>query len=330
MDQVFELIPSLSCQGQLAVTALVRQLCENEGVDVPHGALSLRLPTLAEGVPMWEAWMVSQYRPGTARLYAYCVCRILAADPSPTSLSIQQHQASQLIKGISATAVKSDLKALKSFFGYLCAEGLWPDNPVRAVKPPKVPRRLVISPSFEEVAKLLSVVDNSKMATLLCLAIDAGIRFREATSLTWGRINLDRRTVNVIGKGDRERVVLISSLTCEMLQRMRGAGDLPGDLVFPSRSIEGWDNRGANRILARLCRKAGIKKYTCHQFRHFFATHTIQHGGDLIAVSEILGHVWPSTTVDFYVNTDPERIRDTHERCSPFAELNGLALGVSA
>ncbi|GAI42135.1 unnamed protein product, partial [marine sediment metagenome] len=231
----------------------------------------------------------------------YCFCKsLLDEDPAPTSLSIQQRQASHLIRGTSPTAVKSELKALKSFFGYLWEQGLWPDNPVKNMRPPKVPRREVKAPSPDEVMKLLSVVDTPKLSAMLTLFLDTGIRFGELAGLTWDRVDLGNREITVIGKGDKERTIPISPMVCTILESIKNNHAQPDDLVFPSRSIEGWDNRNANRSLARLCRKAGIKKYTCHQFRHFFATYTLERGGEgiLKAVSEMLGHASASTTVD--------------------------------
>lgn len=77
------------------------------------------LKTLEEGVPLWEALMVPQYRPGSIRLYTHYLRRLLSEDPRPMALSIQKRQATKLRRGASPTAVKNELKALKGFFGYL-------------------------------------------------------------------------------------------------------------------------------------------------------------------------------------------------------------------
>lgn len=321
MKGILEFVEHLSAPSREVVKALIRQLCENEGINVPSEAAP-GLQNLEEGIPLWETWMMSQYSPGSARLYSHYVRRLIAEDPAPTSLSIQQRQASQLIRGTSATAVKSEMKALKSFFGYLWDQALWLDNPVKNMKPPKVPRREVKAPSPDEVMKLLSVVDTPKLSAMLTLFLDTGIRFGELAGLVWERVNLDNREITVIGKGNKERTIPISPLVCTILEKMKNNHAVSSERVFPSQSIEGWDNRDANRSLARLCRKAGIRKYTCHQFRHFFATYTLEHGGERIlkAVSEMLGHAQTSTTVDFYLHTDKARIRKAHEEHTPFAQ----------
>lgn len=321
MEKIFELVDHLPMPSREVVKALIRQLCENEGINVPLEPAA-GLQSLEEGIPLWEAWMVSQYAPSSRRVYTYYVRHFLSEDPRPTFLSIQQRQSAELLKGASPTAVKNELKALKSFFGYLHDQGLWFEDPVKNMRPPKVPRREVKAPSLEEVVKLLSVVDTPKLTAMLNLFLDTGIRFGELAGLTWGRVDLAGREITVIGKGNKERTVPISPITCAILEKVKNNHAQPDDLVFPSRSIEGWDNRDANRSLARLCRKAGIKKYTCHQFRHFFATHTLEHGGEgiLKAVSEMLGHASTSTTVDFYLHTDKARIRKAHDEHGPLAQ----------
>ena len=320
MEKFFELIPSLSPQSQQLVKAMIRQLCENEGINLPREP-ALGLQTLEEGLPLWESWLVGQsYSKGSVRLYTYYVGHLLRRDTAPTPLSVQKRLSNQLLRGISPTAVKSEFKALKSFFGYLHDQGLWPENPVRTLKPPRVPKREVKAPSPEEVLKLLSVADRPKLVAMLILFLDTGIRFSELSHLKWERVNFDSGEITVIGKGNKGRTIPISPIAGAILQSLKNGHAHSDDLVFPSRSIEGWDNRDANRSLARLCRKAGIKKYTCHQFRHFFATYTLQRGGDLKAVSEILGHAQTSTTVDFYLHTDKARIKKTHDEHAPFAQ----------
>ncbi len=78
MENFFELIPSLSPQSQELVKTMIRQLCENEGINLPREP-ALGLQTLEEGLPLWESWLVGQsYSKGSVRLYTYYVSRFLA------------------------------------------------------------------------------------------------------------------------------------------------------------------------------------------------------------------------------------------------------------
>ena len=321
MEKLFESIDHLTPQSQQAVRVLVRQLCENEGINIPpdQGA---HMRDLMEGITLWEAWMVPQCQPGTIRLYKRYIKLLLTYDPKPTAFSIQQRQAAELLGGMSATAVKNEYKAIKSFFTFIYDQGLCPSNPVKGIKPPRVPRREVKAPSPDDVRKLLAVVDTPKLGAMLALFLDTGIRFSELACLTWEQVNLDTPEITVIGKGNKERTIPISPLICDILGKMISDLDKHGyPFVFPSQSISGWDNRDANRSLARLCRKAGIKKYTCHQLRHFFANFTMEHGGEgaLAALSAMLGHSDRSTTVDYYLDADKKKIKEVHGAHTPFS-----------
>lgn len=319
MEKTFELIPSLSVPSQRLVKALVKQLCENEGINVPLTP-ALGLQTLAEGIPMWEASLVGSYSPQSIRLYKHYVTHLLVDDPAPTSLSIQSHLADRLLNNASPAAVRNELKALRNFFTYLHEQGLWYQDATRGVKAPKLAEREVKAPSANEVAKILSAIDMPKLKVMIVLASDSGFRYGELAPLTWDQVDFENAEATVIGKGNKERTVPLSPISLAALESIKRISD-GTNLVFPSKSIEGWDNRDANRSLAKFCKKAGVKKYTCHQFRHFFATYSLRDGADLKSISEILGHADVSTTLKYYYHTDKAMVRREHDRHSPFSQL---------
>lgn len=324
-NDVMAVVEDLSPPSQEAVRALIKQLCENEGLNYPHAAAP-GLQTLEEGLPHWKYHLIGQgYSPGTIRMYTGYTQKFLDAGIAPHPLSTQQYLAAHLINGISAAAVKNELKSLKSFFSFLYAQGLWPSDPTKGLKPPKLPKREIKAPSAEEVAKILAAVDMHKLKVMLVLFGDSGFRFGELARLEWERVDLENREVTVVGKGDKERTVPLSPIGCMALQSIKDLGN-GGKRVFPSKSIEGWDNKDANRSLAKFCKKAGVRKYTCHQFRHFFATSSLQAGADLKTISEILGHADPSTTVKFYAHTSKARMKKQQELRSPFMASQQLLL----
>jgi site-specific recombinase XerD len=318
MKDMMAVVDGLSPPSQEAVRALIKQLCENEGINYPHAAAP-GLQTLDEGLSYWNSHLIGQgYSPRSIKVYRFYIDKFLDAGIAPNALSVQQYLAEHLMSGISAAAVKNELKALKSFFSYLYAQGLWPNEPTRNLKPPKLPKREIKSPAAEDVAKVLSEVDNPKLKVLLVLFGDAGFRFGELVRLEWDRVDLQNHEVTVIGKGDKERTVPLSLISCIALQSIKELAN-GGNRVFPSTAVGGWDNSNVNKSLARICKKAGVKKFTCHQLRHFFATFSLQHGADLKTISEILGHSDPSTTVRFYAHTSKLRMKRQQETRSPFS-----------
>lgn len=333
MRSVLEAVQSLSPASQQAVRALVRQLCENEGVVLPSGDAP-RLESLAEGIEPWIAYLVSQgFSPRSVKLYVSCVNGFLRCGLSATALDIQRYLAHLRSGGMSVAGVKNQLKSLKSLFRFLSGNGLWPGDPTRNIKTPRERRTEVRPPTQDEVSRILAAVNSPKLRVALILMADSGFRFGELATLGWDRVDLEKRQANVVGKGDKERTVPLSVVSCAALRWLRETTSDGRDLVFPSRSARGWDNRNVNKALGRYCAKAGVRKCTCHQFRHFFATQMLQHGADLKTVSEILGHTDPSTTVKFYAHTDGTRIRNEHSLHSPLAhpvrtEPHGLETGL--
>ncbi len=114
MEIIFDLIPRLSTHSQQAVKALIRQLCENEGINPPSESAPA-LQASEEGIPLWQASLVCQsYSTSSIRLYTHYVRRLLDQYPVPTPLSIEKHLSEQLLRRASATAVKNELKARAS------------------------------------------------------------------------------------------------------------------------------------------------------------------------------------------------------------------------
>jgi integrase len=177
------------------------------------------------------------------------------------------------------------------------------------LKHPKIVKEEKACPTPGEMVKFLAVLaiaKNPRAKLMMSLFINTGIRFDELVTLNWGKINLEQREISVLGKGRKWRTVPISPPLRDFLAELRNEHD-DSELLFPTKSKKGkWDNSDANKMIARLCRRAGIKRYTCHQFRHYFATHTLKASARIKVVQELLGHAQASTTYDFYDHTSEE------------------------
>jgi len=309
---------------------LLRQLCERENIAIAHEAAP-GLQTPAGGVGLWEASLIQQgYSKETIRVYALLVRRYLEDDPTPTTLSIMQTLAGKIQRGLSLRGVANWLKALKSFFGFLKVEGLWPHDPTASIKPPKLDRKERAVPREEEVSKLLATLacdrdirrNKKKLTAWLVALITTGARRTELASLTWDRVDFEHLEITLHGKGNKDRTVPILPLTATVLQEWHQTLTEGEPQVFPTSDKRGvWDTTASNNMITRLCRKAGIKRYTAHQFRHFFATYVLEHAGEgsIKAVSELLGHANPGITLNFYIHTSKQRIAKVYREAAPLA-----------
>lgn len=208
MDE--QLQPSISALRQLSppsqelVVNLIRQLAERENIAVPLTPTT-GLQTPADGMELWESHLTAQnWSRNTIKTYKTLLTTYLKEDPTPTTLSIKQNLAKKM-QTMSPTGVGNYIRALKSLFGFLRAEGLWPQDPAAPIKRPKVGKKEREIPTEEEVTKLLTTLYNDQdsrrnkpkaMAWIITL-VTTGMRRSELASLRWDRI--DFKTVIFAG-----------------------------------------------------------------------------------------------------------------------------------
>jgi integrase/recombinase XerC len=232
--------------------------------------------------------------------------------------------------GRSRRTVARKLSAARTFFRFLHLEDRIPHNPTRAVRAPKVDRRL---PGHLSAADMRAVFDeaesrageNTLQATrdllVLELLYGSGLRLSELHGLDLDA--LDRKTgqVRVMGKGSKERIVPVTRKSLAALERYEPrraeVGSAGGAVLVNARG--GRLSRRSIQEAVRRCLEAtaGARGLSAHALRHSFATHLLEQGADLLAVKELLGHVSLSTT-RIYTHTTKERLlrvyRDAHPR----------------
>jgi len=170
--------------------------------------------------------------------------------------------------------------------------------------------------SREELEMLIGAM-SPKHQAIFYIMWNAGLRKKEVTALRWAEINFEEGVILVKeGKGGYQRLVPMSPrvkaalLTWRGILSTKGAGQDPGALVFPSR-VGGGAIGDLRHPIKYTMEKTGIKKrVTPHMLRHSFATHTLDAGGDLRSIQELLGHKDIQTT-QIYTHVSLSRKRDT-------------------
>ena len=337
-EKVKELVDRLSPRSQQLMLTMAEELAQNEGISLSSDHPNT-FTDLATAIPLWEDDLSSkEYSDRSIQTYSYWVKRILAAVPEPTYLSLTHHLA-QLRKGegqkkgISANTRKIMTKALKSFFGFLYDQGLVRQNPAQKLRHPKVDRTVPVYPEKEEVGQMLAAIgqsnllddkDKLKLALLILVPGGTGVRFIELAKLSWNNINFDRQEFKVMGKGRKERIIPMLPQIAGLLSAWREYS--PGELVFPTNSKHGRiDPADTNRMLKRLAKRAGVRPFSIHKLRHYFATYALSRGADLKLISEILGHASIAITGDTYRHVLTGEIDKTMAKFSPVAGIT-LAL----
>ena len=177
---------------------------------------------------------------------------------------------------------------------------------------PRTVQKLPLILSQEEVARILTAPPYLKSRALLMTIYAAGLRRSEVASLRVRDIDSARMTITVHqGKGQKDRVVMLSPVLLEMLRRY-WRQHKPKEWLFPGEKpdqpISGNDVFG---VFHNAVRRAGITKKVCpHSLRHSFATHLLESGTDLRTIQILLGHRSLKTT-SRYLHVSQQQVRAT-------------------
>ena len=250
-----------------------------------------------------------------------------------SSADLRAYLASLGRRGLSPRTAARRLSTLRQFHKFLYAEGLRGDDPAAALDGPRQGRRLPKVLSESEVERLLAAArgragpEGTRRLALLELLYASGLRVSELISLPLAAVRRDPRVIFVRGKGGRERLVPLGEPA-----RAAVAAYLPlrrhflpeqaeSPWLFPSGGREGHLTRQrVGQLLKALAVEAGIArdKVSPHVLRHAFATHLLDHGADLRALQQMLGHADISTT-QIYTHVLDERLKTLVQDRHPLA-----------
>ncbi|MBP9200691.1 MAG: site-specific tyrosine recombinase XerD [Gemmatimonadales bacterium] len=230
--------------------------------------------------------------------------------------------------GLSAATIRRQASAIRTYYGFLIAEGRVEQDPSDRLEMPRRGRRLPDTLSVAEMEAMLAAPDaDAPLAwrdrALLELGYGAGLRVSELCGLTIPDLLLAEGLVRVLGKGSKQRLVpvgrsVIGAVSVYLHQVRPGLDHgASRDRVLLNARGAPLSRVGAWGIVKRLARVAGIRKrVTTHTLRHSFATHLLEGGADLRAVQEMLGHADLSTT-QIYTHVDREYLRSVHRQFHP-------------
>jgi integrase/recombinase XerD len=232
---------------------------------------------------------------------------------------------------LSSESVYLEIAALRAFYRFAEGEKILPANLADNLSFPRRWKRLPKALTSREIEQMLAP-ETPETPQRLCdqavleLAYASGLRLAELRQLRLEQLRLEAGFINVIGKGNKERVVPIGRKGVVALQRYLEAAR--PKLVHPRSPANVFlTKRGTPfapvtlwlRIKQRA-RRAGIASrpggITPHMLRHSFATHLLEHGADLRVIQELLGHASISTT-EVYTHLAGQRLRDVHRKYHP-------------
>ena len=244
-------------------------------------------------------------------------------------------------RGIDKSSMSRKLSAIRSFYRFLLNEGILEHSPIpingtgrkgeRSTLSPKQEKRLPVFLTEAEMARLINTPDLQKPEgmrdkAILELLYASGLRISEVWQTNLDSLNLDSHEVRVIGKGDKERVVLIgipaiTALTNYINQaRPQLLNKRNNNALFVNYQGRRLSMRGMQKMLKHYAAANGLEKNVHpHVLRHTFATHMLDGGADLRVVQELLGHADLSST-QIYTHVTKQQARKVYLTAHPMAQ----------
>ncbi len=229
--------------------------------------------------------------------------------------------------GLSPRSVQRRLSAVRSFYSFLIREGVVRANPAVDVRAPKLPRRLPQALDADQMGRLLAVqvetpLDARDLA-MMELFYSSGLRLAELVQLDLAQLDLADRTVRVLGKGRKTRIVPVGSKALAALRAWlteRASLASPDtQALFVGRNGGRLGARAVQLRVAAAARRQGLPMGVHpHLFRHSFATHLLESSQDLRGVQELLGHADISTT-QVYTHLDFQHLARIYDAAHPRA-----------
>ncbi len=230
---------------------------------------------------------------------------------------------------IDARSINRKISTLKSYFKFLMKSGSLEKDPMKKVQSPKISKRL---PVFVEEKNIQDFISSFPFAddyqgilnkTILILFYSTGMRLNELVNLNVSDIDFYNQSIKVLGKGNKERLIPFGGELNELLKeylRMRKKNfDPKTEKLLLTDKGQNIYHRLVYRIInQQLQALTTIEKKSPHVLRHSFATHMLNHGADINAIKEILGHANLSAT-QVYTHNTIEKLKDIYKLAHPKA-----------
>jgi site-specific recombinase XerD len=282
---------------------------------------------------------IVEYRRNATELLTFLVAR--GVDwRTPSRTVLRAYLTTLADRSLAPSSVAGRLAAGRSFYRHALRNGLVETDPLAGIRGPRRAQRLPRVLSVDEAAALVTAprraasADDAlarRDAAMLELLYATGMRISELGGLTLDRLDLDRRRLRVVGKGNKERQLLFGAPAAGALRAYLAIGrpalaarsGAATASVFLNARGGALGVRGARLVVARWVEAVGVSERTSpHTLRHSFATHLLEGGADLRVVQELLGHANLQTT-QIYTHLSDATLRSAYRDAHPRARRTG-------
>jgi integrase/recombinase XerC len=246
---------------------------------------------------------------------------------SITAPFIRSWMASLKEQKVSSKSINRKISSLKSFFKYLLRMELLDKSPMAGIISPKSGKRLPVYVEEKDMKLLLEHMefpDDWRGRTdrlLITIFYHTGVRLTELVSLKNGQVDMAAATIRVIGKGNKERMIPLSTSLVDEIrlyqdEKYRSGRDPSPALLVNIQGKPLYVKYAYLAVKKYLSQVTTLDKKSPHVLRHSFATHLMNHGADLNSVKELLGHSSLAAT-QLYTHNSIEKLREVHKKNHP-------------
>jgi len=233
-------------------------------------------------------------------------------------------------KDASKATISRKLSALRSFYNYLYKNNLVDKNYFTSIKNPKKEKGLPKLVKEIDIDKMFMIPDirnplGQRNQLIIRMLYATGVRVSELVNICIKDININDHTIRILGKGDKERIVIFGNNTLEILNLYLNNGRYKlskgdNDYLFLNKDGNQLSDRYVRNIIDDIIFKASIQMHVSpHMLRHTFATEMLNNGSDLVSVKEMLGHESLNTT-SIYTHVSDDKIREVYNKSHPRAK----------
>ena len=230
---------------------------------------------------------------------------------------------------MSKATISRRLSSLRSFYDYLYNNGFVSKNYFVNIKNPKKDKGLPKLVGDIDIDKMFLVPDTreplgQRNLLIIRMLYATGIRVSELVNIKISDIDIIDRTILILGKGNKERIVVFGNNTKEILDLYLNSGRYKlskgnNDYLFLNKDGNKLSDRYVRNIINDIIVKASISMHVSpHMLRHTFATGMLNNGADLVSVKEMLGHESLNTT-SIYTHVTDDKIREIYDKAHPRA-----------
>jgi len=233
-------------------------------------------------------------------------------------------------KNVSRATISRRLSSLRSFYNYMYNNGIIDKNYFAMIKNPKKEKNLPKFVKDIDIDKMFMIPDirnpiGQRNLLIIRMLYATGVRVSELVNICIKDIDIKERTIRILGKGSKERIVVFGNNTREILELYLNNGRYKlskgnNDYLFLNKDGNKLSDRYVRKIIDDIIFKASITMHVSpHMLRHTFATDMLNNGADLVSVKDLLGHESLNTT-SIYTHVSDDKIREIYNMAHPRAK----------